>query len=179
VKHIWWAVLLSAFAFPSNSQAQQVDRISAENIRAGAARSQLTKLRGSLPVYSRDGQVQYLYNRRDQPSEIEMHCAWDDLFFVQSGHGEIETSATLRKRIRVGMGEWRAERTGTKRVSALAPGDVVRVPAGVGHAIVVVGDAPLVYLVVKVKSARTDVCEPEGKAAPERPGAAVRGPEVP
>lgn len=146
---------------PCVLSAQHVDRVAAEDLRRGAARSQISGSRGSLAISSRDGNAQYLYNRREQPSEIEMHCAWDDLFFVQSGYGQIETSTTLRKRVRIAAGEWRAERIGAKRVAALEPGDFIRVPAGTGHAIAPTGDVPLVYLVVKVRSSNSKACSAE------------------
>ncbi len=151
----------ATFVVPSRLSAQHVDRVAAEDLRRGAARSQISGSRGSLAISSRDGNAQYLYNRREQPSEIEMHCAWDDLFFVQSGYGQIETSTTLRKRVRIAAGEWRAERIGAKRVAALEPGDFIRVPAGTGHAIAPTGDVPLVYLVVKVRSSNSKACSAE------------------
>ena len=41
---------------------------------------------------------------------------------------------------------------------SLAAGDVVRIPAGSGHAIRSLGDVPLVYLVVKVRSYDDSAC---------------------
>ena len=91
-------------------------------------------------------------NRRTAPSEIELHCDWDDLMVVRSGAGVVATSRRVQKPVKYSWGEWRAERLVSAGETTIAAGDVVRIPAGHAHQVLPLGDVPLVYLVVKVRS---------------------------
>lgn len=154
--------LLGVFAVASLASTplvgQGVDHVAAADLRAATARSELSKSRGGAPFYSKDGNAIYLFNRRELASEIELHCGWDDLFWVQSGAGDIRTSERVAEPTLVAESEWRAKKLLSPKSVFVSVGDFVRVPAGVAHEIVPTGDAPLVYLVVKVRSSRAKAC---------------------
>lgn len=117
-----------------------------------------TALRGISPTSagvvfpgSLDDDAQYVFNRRSAPSAVEQHDEWDDILVVQSGHGVIRHAGTWRN----GRAKYQGERRGGSledpQQIELAAGDVVRIPAGEPHRIEPFGDAPLTYLVVKVR----------------------------
>jgi hypothetical protein len=71
---------------------------------------------------------------------------------VQSGYGFVDYSRSIKGGARYGKGEWRGGvLTPALTTIELAPGVVVRIPAGVPHVIRPLGAAPLVYLVLKEK----------------------------
>lgn len=143
---------------PARLAGQAVDRIAAADLNAALTQSMSSGSRGVLFRASDDRNAQFIMNRRTEPSHVELHCAWDDLLFIRSGVGVLAHGRKLRQLERYGWAEWRASAIVTPREVNLTPGDVVRVPAGEGHTITQLGAAPLVYLVVKVRSAEATPC---------------------
>ncbi len=140
------------------AQAQRVDKISAVDITRAAQQTTLNDAKGAAFRLSYDGNAQYILNRRTGPSKVEMHCAWDDLLLVQSGVGIVRTSRKFKGLAKYSTWEWRAESLVQASEETLAPGDVVRIPAGNGHVITSLGDAPLIYLVVKLRTVDERAC---------------------
>lgn len=140
------------------AQAQRVDKISAVDITRAAQQTTLNDAKGAAFRLSYDGNAQYILNRRTGPSKVEMHCAWDDLLLVQSGVGTVHTSRKFKRLAKYSTWEWRAESLVQATEETLAPGDVVRIPAGNGHVITSLGDAPLIYLVVKLRTVDERAC---------------------
>ncbi len=162
-KVAWKALfVLLMIAIPSvegwQLRAQGVDRVSASDMQNALVRSLESGSRGGVFRASRDNNAQYLMNRRDEASVIELHCGWDDVLFIRSGAGELEHGRKLRGLTRYGASEWRATQIVTPDSTPLAAGDVVRIPAGEAHRIRPLGDAPLVYLVVKMRSFESTPC---------------------
>lgn len=108
--------------------------------------------RGVTFKTSQDNRAQYILNRRAGPSEPERHSEWDDLFVFQSGAGTVRYGGELRGAQQRGPKEQRGGELIGAFTATVAPGDVLRIPAGVPHQIEPLGDAPIVYLVVKVKA---------------------------
>jgi len=117
-----------------------------------------------------DRNAQYLMNRRTSPSEVELHCEWDDILVVRAGAGVVSHSSRVQKPVKYTWGEWRAARLVTPEEVTVRPGDVVRIPAGAAHQVRPLGDVPLVYLVVKVRSAMEGMCGSLEKAMGRRRG---------
>jgi mannose-6-phosphate isomerase-like protein (cupin superfamily) len=140
------------------AQAQRVDKISAVDITRAAQQTTLNDATGAAFRLSDDGNAQYILNRRTGPSKIEMHCAWDDLLLVQSGVGIVRTSRKFKGLAKYSTWEWRAESLVQASEETIAPGDVMRIPAGTGHVITSLGDAPLIYLVVKLRTVDERAC---------------------
>lgn len=138
--------------------SQGISRISAAEMQAALQQSGETDSRGGLFRAAPDNNAQFILNRRTTVSAIEVHCAWDDLLIVRSGAGLLRHGRKLRGLSRYGSREWRAKEIVTPAEANLASGDVVRIPAGEAHTIAPLGDAPLVYLVVKVRSWEERAC---------------------
>ena len=100
---------------------------------------------------SADGHAQYVLNRRRTPSDVERHGEWDDILVFQTGYGAVHHGGEWRNAKTIYLGEQRGGSLVAPTEVIVGPGDVVRVPAGEAHRVVPRGDAPLVYLVVKVR----------------------------
>jgi mannose-6-phosphate isomerase-like protein (cupin superfamily) len=126
-----------------------VDRLTPTDIR-GMLNYMAADSRGAILPKSLDGRAQYIINARRVASEPERHAEWDDVMIVQSGYGFVDYSRSIKGGARYGKGEWRGGvLTPAPTTLELAPGVVVRIPAGVPHVIRPIGGAPLVYLVLK------------------------------
>lgn len=149
-------MLMSPTVFAA--QARQVARLAGSTVDSSARLALAQGAMGAeFPVGS-DGQSQFILNVRTSSSAIELHCAWDDVIIVRSGSGSLQHSARMRGLVHYGSWEWRArELVDTKR-SALNAGDIVRVAAGTGHQLHRTGDAPLVYVVLKIRSPEGTPC---------------------
>lgn len=149
-------VLISgSAAFPA---AAQVSRISAADMASALTRSDESDSRGGVFKASADNHALFILNRRTAASAIELHCTWDDLLFVRSGAGVLRHGRKLRGLERYGYWEWRAGEIVAPTEVNISAGDVIRIPAGEAHTITPLGDAPLVYLVVKMRSFEEHAC---------------------
>lgn len=132
-----------------------VDRIAPSEMR-GMLNAMAADSRGAILPWSLDGRAQYIVNARRDASEPERHAEWDDIIIVQSGYGFVDYSRSIKGGKRYGPGEWRGGVLAPAPTTLdLAPGVVVRIPAGVPHVIRPLGPAPLVYLVLKEKASAT------------------------
>ncbi len=137
---------------------QAVTRIANEDIQNALLQTHRNASNGVAFRMAQDLGAQFILNRRTAPSEVELHCAWDDLLMVRSGVGELEHGNKLQGLSRFSAGEWRATALVKARRVPLTAGDIVRIPAGHGHTVRPLGDAPLVYVIVKVKSDAATPC---------------------
>lgn len=147
------AAVVFAMAIVSHPlHGQAVSRVSAAEMQAALARSDESDSRGGLFRAAHDNNAQFILNRRTSPSVIELHCMWDDWLVIRSGAGTLRHGSKLRGLGRYAAGEWRATGIVEAGEVTLAAGDVLRIPAGQAHTIIPLGDAPLVYLVVKLRA---------------------------
>lgn len=91
--------------------------------------------------------------RRTADGEAEVHSEWDDVMMIQEGAATLLSGGVVNGGRQTAPGELRGGQIvgGTRR--AVAPGDVVTVPAGVPHQILVAQGQSITYLVVKVRRA--------------------------
>ncbi len=132
--------------------APGIDHISSSLLSAALDSTMKSGAKGVQFRLADDRNAQYLMNRRTAPSDIELHCHWDDLMVVRAGAGVVSTSRRVQGPVKYSWGEWRAARLVSAGETTIASGDVVRIPAGHAHQVRPLGDVPLVYLVVKVRS---------------------------
>ena len=152
------AALCASLQTSSVARAQSVDRLAASQLDSVANLATINDSRGGSFRMSSDGAVQYVLNRRTGPSHVEMHCAWDDLLIVRSGSGTLQYSRKVKALRRYASWEWRGQSLVEATNVTLLPGDVVRIPAGEAHVITSLGDAPLVYLIVKNRALHATPC---------------------
>ena len=91
--------------------------------------------------------------RRTADGEAEVHAEWDDVMLIQEGAATLLTGTSVRGARETAPGELRGGEivNGTRR--AIAAGDMVTVPAGVPHQILVAPGQSVTYLVVTVRPA--------------------------
>jgi mannose-6-phosphate isomerase-like protein (cupin superfamily) len=89
--------------------------------------------------------------RRTAEGEAEVHAEWDDVMMIQDGAATLLSGGEVSGARHTAPGELRGGRIngGTRR--ELGPGDVVTVPAGVPHQMLVSPGQFITYLVVKVR----------------------------
>jgi mannose-6-phosphate isomerase-like protein (cupin superfamily) len=146
------ALLLLA---PAAVRAQAADSV--QHLSAGALREAVAAAPGE-PERSMVGRIvadrgyTVIALRRTADGEAEIHSEWDDVLVVQEGAATLLHGGTVEGGRETAAGERRGGRIdgGTRQV--LAPGDVVLVPAGTPHQVLVPAGGAVRYLAVKVRN---------------------------
>lgn len=144
------AVLLIAPAALRAQAADSVQHLSAASLRdaVAAVPGQPNRSMYGRLVANRGYTVIAL--RRTGDGEVEVHSEWDDVMIVQEGGATVLHGGTVEGGRETAPGEQRGGRIGGGTPQALAPGDVVLVPAGTPHQVLVPAGGSVTYLVVKV-----------------------------
>ena len=87
--------------------------------------------------------------RRDNTGETEVHMAFNDIYVVKSGHAKITVGGQVTGNRETMQSEWLGGDISGGTDYSLAPGDVLFIPAGAPHKVLVSPKASLTYLVVK------------------------------
>jgi mannose-6-phosphate isomerase-like protein (cupin superfamily) len=87
--------------------------------------------------------------RRDSAGEVELHWRMNDIFVVKNGRATITLGGRIEHNHEIAPSEWRGGEIigGTKR--ELATGDLLLIPAGVPHQIVVPPGGTFTYFAIK------------------------------
>lgn len=92
--------------------------------------------------------------RRTKPGLAEVHKNMIDVWYVIDGGGTLVTGGSLADTSETGPGEVRGKSVSGGEDRKIAKGDIVTIPAGVPHWLSKVDGQEVVYLVVKVPSAK-------------------------
>src|SRR6185295_8271864 len=95
-----------------------------------------------------DHRFRMLY--RDADGNPEKHEAIIDIVMVQSGEGTLQLGGTIVDKRATTAGEYVGTRLDGGDRHALAPGDIVHVPAGIPHAFLVPAGKHLTYVLLKI-----------------------------
>ena len=87
---------------------------------------------------------------RGETGSSELHEQEADIFFVQSGSAALVTGGRIVKPHTEKMGEIRGASIEGGERRELTMGDVVHIPAGVAHQLLITPGKPFTYFVVKV-----------------------------
>ena len=128
---------------------RRLDFIPATSV--GFAIKSSAKVIGSTLLTSGDEQTNFQLIRRAISGEPEVHARWDDLMIVRSGAGAVVTGDSLIGSSYRGPGERAGGRFGGRYEIVIHPGDVIRIPAAVPHAVLVSGTQPLEFLLIKLR----------------------------
>lgn len=147
-------ICAALFAAPA-AHAQDADSV--RHLPAAALREAVAAVPGEAarPMYARmvvdAGAYTVIALRRTADGEAEVHAEWDDVMMIQEGAATLLSGGAVSGARQTAPGELRGGRIdgGTRR--AVAPGDVVTVPAGVPHQLLVAPGGSISYLVVKVR----------------------------
>ena len=89
---------------------------------------------------------------RDADGEVEVHVALNDEFVVQDGHANVRVGGRVEGNHQTAPGEWRAGVITGGRTYAMSAGDVLWIPAGSPHQVVVPKGGAFRYLAVKFEA---------------------------
>jgi len=88
---------------------------------------------------------------RHKNGGAEIHDNYADFFYVVKGHGTLLTGGPVQDEKIVSPGEHRGSALQGGAQTVLNKGDVVHIPAGVSHQLLIPAGSTFVYFVVKVK----------------------------
>lgn len=143
-------VLVALAALPAAAGAAEprtpIKLSAAELDRMVATATQGTG-KGTVPT-GENGPV-VLVLRRTRDGEAEIHDRLNDLFVVRSGRATVLIGGTVAGNRQTTAGEWRGGTiTGAARFE-VGPGDVLWIPAGLPHQVLVPRGGDLNYLAIK------------------------------
>jgi mannose-6-phosphate isomerase-like protein (cupin superfamily) len=102
---------------------------------------------GTLPVGERGPKVLVL--RRTKSGEAEVHDSLNDLFLVRAGRATVTVGGTVTGNRQTSPGEWRGGTIAGGSSFEVGPGDVLWIPAGLPHQIIVPDNGDFSYLAFK------------------------------
>jgi uncharacterized RmlC-like cupin family protein len=144
-------LLLLAPAAARAQAADPVQHLSAAALREAVAAAPGEPERSMVGRMVADRGYTIIALRRTADGEAEIHSEWDDVILVQEGGATLLHGGTVDGGRETGPGERRGGRIGGGTSHVIAPGDVVLVPAGTPHQVLVPAGGSVTYLVVKVR----------------------------
>jgi mannose-6-phosphate isomerase-like protein (cupin superfamily) len=86
---------------------------------------------------------------RDKKGETEVHMAFNDILVVKSGHAKITVGGQVAGNRQTEPTEWRGGDISGGTEYSLNPGDVLFIPAGLPHQVLVTPKSSITYVLVK------------------------------
>ncbi len=105
------------------------------------------KAAGTLATFSNHS---VMLARREASGEAEIHEGMVDIFIVQSGEADLVVGGKVLGAKTTAPGEQRGTGIEGGQTSRLEPGDVVHIPAGAPHQVLLKPGTRFTYLVVKI-----------------------------
>jgi mannose-6-phosphate isomerase-like protein (cupin superfamily) len=147
-------VALATFALPSIGQTQGVAQIfSARDIA-----SQLGSLTQTAKTSGSGGAVLGKYQShaiqlsvRTASGGAEVHAHYDDIFVVTRGNATLVTGGTIENAQTGSDGETKGKSVQNGRSQTITKDDVVHIPAGTPHQLIIAPGTVFISIVVKVK----------------------------
>ncbi len=107
----------------------------------------------ALETFGEFGSHNVLMVYREASGPSETHAEWTDFYVVQSGTATLLVGGTVTNPRVDAPGEVRGTGVDGARKVELKAGDIVNIPPGTAHQVVVAAGKPITYLIVKVKKA--------------------------
>lgn len=152
------AISLAAVCFYGVSLSAQrvaVDHLSKSDLDAMATKLEAqAKQSGVATERLKDyGPDATMLTVRTKSGGAEQHAQFSDLFFVVRGKGTLLSGGDLENASDAGAGERKGTGLHDAKSTVLGPGDVIHVPPGLPHQLILTPGTSFVYYVVKVKEA--------------------------
>jgi len=138
--------LIIALALASPAAAQEAQYVSAKDLAAKVATLKDGSVNAQVPT---GPGAQVLIVHRDRTGEAEVHAKFSDHFIVQSGKATVLVGGTIAGDRETAPGERRGGTITAAKSYAVGPGDVLWIPAGVPHQVVLPTGQHFHYLVSK------------------------------
>lgn len=103
-------------------------------------------------VIDSGGYFAALVHREPGPGFSESHADWADVYFVTSGNASLVVGGTIVDSEEAEPGEVRGSTIEDGTLQRLAEGDVVHIPAGTPHHVLVEPGEQITYFILKVQA---------------------------
>lgn len=143
------ALVATSAAVPADVKPTQVEFVS-----AGELQSFVRATKDGLavhPVFS-DPASSALIVRRDASGEVERHASMNDIMVARAGTIAVLLGGSVQGGREASAGEWRGGRIVGGTLRTLNPGDMLWIPAGVPHQMILKPGGSFTYLAIKVPS---------------------------
>ena len=102
-------------------------------------------------IIQEGGYYAAMVHREAGPGFSERHAAWADLYFVVSGSATIATGGSIVDKTEYALGEVRGTSIEGGTVRRIGKGDVVHIPAGLPHYVMVGEGEEITYFIFKAQ----------------------------
>ncbi|MBT5484162.1 MAG: hypothetical protein HOK55_05490, partial [Gammaproteobacteria bacterium] len=102
-------------------------------------------------IIQEGGYYAAMVHREAGPGFSERHAAWADLYFVVSGSATIATGGSIVDETEYALGEVRGTSIEGGTVRRIGKGDVVHIPAGLPHYVMVGEGEEITYFIFKAQ----------------------------
>lgn len=147
MKKLTFALLASAVSVAAQSR---VDIYSAKDMHAAGDKLAQKRAPFASENLSRYGNHYTMLAFREATGSSELHEHEADIFFVESGEATILTGGKIVNGHTEKTGEIRGSSIQGGERHVLAAGDIIHIPAGVPHQVLISKGEPFTYFVVKV-----------------------------
>ncbi len=160
MRNVLAKILISALAvgaMGSNAQTMNSDHWSTAQLLERAKHLQELAAKGEGSASETLEKYPHHYTMlayRQHSGGGELHQNFADIFFILDGHATILTGGSLVEQKTTGPGELRGKSVDGGSRQELRAGDVVHIPAGVPHQMLVSEGESITYFVVKVEETR-------------------------
>jgi mannose-6-phosphate isomerase-like protein (cupin superfamily) len=131
------------------ARAEEPRHVAAAELRAMVATTKDGVVTATVPT---GPGARVLMARRDRDGEVEVHEHLNDEFVVQAGRAVVRVGGAVTGNRQTAPGEWRGGTMSEGKFYSLAPGDVLWIPAGQPHQVLVAKGASFSYLAVKFEA---------------------------
>ena len=130
----------------ATAQSLVAEYISAEQIAAAVAAP--TDRATAKQMNSDSGTVIWSI-KRQQSGEVELHRSWNDVIIAKEGTVTLLIGEKVEGNREIKPNEWLGGKIMGGRQVTLKPGDILFIPAGLGHQMTLPANQTFTYLVVK------------------------------
>lgn len=123
-------------------------------VPAGKLRANVAKTADGLATFAipTGPGATVLMVRRQKDGEVEVHTKLNDEFVAHDGHASVRVGGRVEGNRETAPGEWRGGTVTGGRTYQLSPGDVLWIPAGAPHQVLVPKGGSFSYLAFKFEA---------------------------
>jgi mannose-6-phosphate isomerase-like protein (cupin superfamily) len=127
--------------YTADGLSREMVKLKAEAAATGSASETLARYASHFTMLA--------YRSKDGAAEV--HKQFADMFYIVKGKATLVTEGSIPDIKEESPGEWRGKAVVDGKRVALGEGDVVNIPAGTPHQLLVAPGEELLYFVIKVK----------------------------
>jgi mannose-6-phosphate isomerase-like protein (cupin superfamily) len=124
---------------PFHLSAAEIEKLVAETTDGLAVSRLQTGSRGPVVVVA----------HREETGDVEMHENFNDIFIAHSGRASVLVGGEVKGQRHTAPGEWQGGKITGAQTYLLSPGDVLWIPAGLPHQVIVPAGGAFTYMAFK------------------------------